>query len=313
MAGASGNIKSPAWYTGGLAGVLAPGAGNVYYVNGGSDGPVNNAFDGTRADRPKQTLQAAIDLCTANNNDYVIVLNYGGNARAVETWPVTVDCDMIHIIGVGSLAQKWPVVSVLAPAAADTANPALLVTASRVEIAGLEIGGGDTAGCVHTGLLAGTWGTEIHDCFFGVTGDAVGQDGIRVPVTFDSPYLTVWGCRFGGFITRDGVRIDGVVTRGSIGVLGKPRNLFTDIPGVAINLLTAIDGCGVYDNVISIPANTAGAGITLSATCTDCHVFGNQANFGDTTMGNNPFADGAGAGANNWGLNYQGITAVMPS
>lgn len=296
-----------------LAGLMIPGAGSIFYVNGGSDGPANDTGDGLTPLTPKRTLQAAIDLCTANKNDYVVVMNYGGNARAVEAWPVEVNKDLIHIIGVGTAAQKWPVVSVLAPAGADTANPALLVTANRVEIANLELGGGDTAGCVHVGSVGGVWGVEIHDCFFGVTGDGVGQDGIRVPVTHDAGYLTVWGCRFGAFVTRDGIRVDGNATRAMLGLPGKPANIFNQVPGIAIDMAGTVVFPSIMNNIISVPANTAGAAITLSANVSDAAVFLNHANYGETDMGNNPYTEGAGAGVNTWGLNYKGVTAQLPA
>jgi hypothetical protein len=313
MAGFSGSIKNPNWYLGGLAGALGPGAGNIYYVNGGSDGPANDNFSGLRPDLPKQTIQAAIDLCTSNNNDYVIVLNYGSNGRAAETWPITVDKTLCHIIGVGTVGQKWPVVRVAAPAGGDTANPAFSVTADRVEIANLEIGGGNTAGGIHPTDAAGVWGLTVHDCFFGVTGDSTGQDGIRVPAGSAAPYLTVYGCRFGHFVTRDGIRFDANATRCMIGVPGQPQNYFHHLAGVAINLASAVTEPGIFNNWIAIPANTAGAAITFAAGVLDAWVMGNVANFGDTDMGNNPYTDGAGAGANDWAFNYQGITLVQPA
>ena len=312
MAGASGNPKNPSWYGGGLGAFMLPGAGNVYWVNGGSDGPVVDTNDGLTALTPKRLLQSGIDLCVSGNNDYVIVLNYGGNARAVEAWPVEVDVDQCHIIGVGTIGQKWPVVSVLAPAAGDTANPALLVSGQRVEIANLELGGGDTAGCVSCDG-AGTWGLEIHDCFFGVTGDGVGQDGIRIIAANPAPYLTLWGNRFGLHLTRDGVRFDANATRCMIGVPGQPANYFHHLPGIAINLASAVTQPGIHGNRIAIPANTAGAGITLAAGVLDGWIMDNVANFGDTDMGNNPFTDGAAGGANDWANNMQGITLTQPA
>jgi len=313
MAGNSGNPKNPGWYTGGLAGVMGPGAGNVFYVNGGSDGPVVDTNDGLTPATPKQLLQSGIDLCTDGNNDTVVVLNYGGNARAVETFPVTADKYLMHIVGVGTLAQKWPVVSVSDPGAANTANPGLLVTADRVEIANLIFGGGTTAGAIHVGAGDGTWGTFIHDCMFGVGDDnAVGQDGIRI-IAGAAPYLTVVGCRFGAQLTRDGIRFDANATRCMIGISGQPSNLFHGIAGIAINLTGAVTEPGIFANRIAVPANTAGAAITLNAAVLDAWVFDNVANFGDTDMGNNPFADGAAAGANNWGNNMQGITLAQPA
>jgi len=314
MAGASGNPKNASWYSGGgMAAVMGPGAGNAYYVNGGSDGPVVDTGSGLTPDDPKQLIQSAIDLCTNNNNDYVIILNYGANGRAVETWPVVVDKTLVHIIGVGTVGQKWPVVRPNDPAGADTASPAFSVTADRVEIAGLEIGGGDTAGGIHPVDAGGVWGLEVHDCFFGVTGDSAGQDGIRVPAASAAPYLTVYANRFGHYLTRDGVRFDANATRCMIGVPGQPSNYFHHIPGIAINVVAGVTEPGIHNNVIAVPANTAGGAITLGAGVVDGWIFGNVANFGDTDMGNNPFADGAAGGANDWGNNLQGITLVQPA
>ncbi len=314
MAGFSGNPKNPSWYSGGLSNALGVGAGAVFYLNGGSDGPADNAFDGLTPSTPKQTFAAAIALCTNNNNDTVVVLNYGSNGRTAEAaWPIVVDKILMHIVGVGTVGQKWPVVRPADPAGADTAAPAFSVTAGRVEISGLEIGGGDTAGGIHPTGVGGVWGLTIHDCFFGVTGDATGQDGIRVPAGSAAPYLTVYGCRFGHFVTRDGVRFDANGTRSMIGVPGRLANYFHHLPGIAINLTTVVTEPGIHDNVIAIPANTAGAGITLAAGVLDGWIFGNVANFGDTDMGNNPFTDGAAGGANDWGNNLQGITLVQPA
>jgi hypothetical protein len=313
MAGASGNPKSPGWYSGGLGSTLEPGAGLVVYVNGGSDGPTDNNYDGLRPDTPKQTITAALALCTSNNNDYVVVLNYGANGRAAETWPIDVNKTLVHIIGVGTAGQKWPVVRVNAPAGADIASPAFSVTADRVEIANLEIGGGDSAGGIHPTDAGGVWGLTVHDCFFGVTGDSTGQDGIRVPAASAAPYLTVYGCRFGHYITRDGVRFDANATRCMIGIPGEKANYFHNIPGVCINLTVGVTEPGIFNNWMCLAANTAGGAITLAAAAVDAWVMGNVANFGDTDMGNNPFLDSAGAGANTWANNMQGITLAQPA
>jgi len=305
MSGDSGNIKNPGWYTGGLAGAMAPGAGNVYYVNGGSDGPVVDTNDGLTPATPKQLLQSAIDLCVSNNNDYVIVLNYGGNARAVESWPVLLNKDQVHIIGVGDVAQKWPVVSVAAPAAGDTAAAAIRVTGNRVEIAGLELGGGDTAGCLE---LRTQWGANIHDCFFGVTGDGVGRDGIHVPATFDAAYLTVWGCRFGASITRDGIRIDTQATRGMLGVSGYPSNFFDLVPGIGINIVGPVNLAGIFDNRFALNDDGTGEAITIAAGASGGFVDGNVAGSANADPGNEPYVDTGNASFS--GLNYKGITAT---
>jgi len=308
MAGNPGNIKSPSWYTGGLANALGPGIGQVFYVNGGSDGPTDNDYSGLRPDRPKQTLQAGIDLCTPENSDCVVVLNYGSNARdGGEVFPITADCAMMSIVGVGTLAQKWPVVRVEAPAGADSANPALHITADRVEVSNLIFGGGDAAGAIHVGGGDGTWGAFLHDLFFGVNDDnAVGQDGIRV-VVGAAPYLTVVGCRFGAQLTRDGIRFDANATRCMIGVPGQAPNYFRAVPGIAIHAATAVTEPGIFDNLIALPSDAAGKAITLATGTADGWISGNSAQFGSfADMAANPYADVDGADANTWWNNIKG-------
>ncbi len=170
-----------------------PGVGKTYYVNGGSDGPTHNNNDGLTAATPKQTLTAALALCTSNYNDTIYVLNYGSNARAAETWPIVVNKDQVHIIGVGHKGNKWATVT-----ATGTNKDAFSVTGSRVEIAGLEIGGTAAgSGCgVAVGSVAGIWGCYVHDCWFGVA-DGAGTDGVKVANTYDAPYLRIEDCEFG--------------------------------------------------------------------------------------------------------------------
>jgi hypothetical protein len=221
--------------------------------------------------------------------------------------------DMVHIIGVANISQKWPVVSVSAPAGANTANPAILATAQRCTITGLELGGGTTAGCVHVGSVAGAWALWLNECFFGWTSDSAGRDGVLVAAGSDAPFLTITGSKFGNYLTRDGVRIDGNATRCSIGMHEYHSNVYRRVPGISINLPGAVAQPGIFNNIEFLPSNTAGKGITLGAGVAGGTIDGNRANFGDTEMANNPFTDGAAGGANDWILNYKGITAIMPA
>ena len=286
--------------------------GNIYYLDGGSTGPADNDEDGLTRATPKGSLTAALALCTSGNNDVIIVLNYGSAGRGLETsFPVTVSKDMVHIVGVGTPAQKWCTMKVAAGDAADTANPAIYFTGNRCSIHNMEIGGGDTSCGLKAGSLnaaANGWGLWVNDCWFGVTGDTVGRDGIGVIATHDCPYLTVTNCRFGGSLTRDGIRINGNATRGSIGLPGK-GNWFARLSGgVAINA-TAPTALSMHDNVVALAANSKGAAITTAGT--GGTINGNKANYGVTAMANDVHLD---TGANDWILNYKGgITASMPS
>lgn len=295
------NPKNPTWYGGGMSSDMAPGAGNLFYVNG-IDGVGDDANSGLTRDVPLLTITAALALCVNDHDDYIVVLDYWQPTG--ETWPIDVNKSKVHIIGVPGAGAQWPAIVPTGDTAAFT------VSAAHTEMAHLSINGGATHGCVESSIT-GKWGIMLRDCWFGVTG--TGQDGFRGIGAVDIPYLMIHGCRFGVGLTRDGIRLEHNATRGQLGLPNGQGNFFDRIPGIGINLVGSCSEVGIYNNVIAVPANTAGGAITLSANCVNCIADGNKANFGDTTMGNVPFADGAAGGVNNWLMNYQGITAVMPT
>lgn len=283
------------------------GVGNIYYVNGGSDGPTNNNLSGEDKDNPKQTITAALALCTSGHNDYIRVLNYGSNGRASETWPIAVTQDMVHIIGDRStVGSKWATVT-----ATGSNKAAFEVTGARVEIANLEIGGtaaGNNAGIL-VGNLAGVWGCTIHDCWFGVA-DGAGSYGIKVTATYDAPYLTVYDCIFGEALLIDGILIAGVATRGKIGMPGH-GNLFHNIAGIAINVTGSTVGLNILDNRFQLKADTAGDAITLPAGSSSCYISGNQAGYSKAAVTTKYYVD-AGTG-NDWDNNYVSGSLLFPT
>ena len=300
MAGTNSQIKSGPWYTGGLSQVLRPGAnqGDLYYVDG--TGEAGN--DGRTPTAPLATITSAIALCTNQRNDTIIVLDYW--AAVGEAWPIVCDKEMISIIGVPGAGAMWPQVN----PAGD--NPSFSITALGVEICNLSCNGGGTAGAIQ--VDATVWGTEIHHCWFGEAGTA--QDGIRVPAGSDAVYLKIYGCRFGVGLTRDGVRIDHNATRGMIGCPGLEPNWFRSVAGIAINCTNQFAQGGIFDNRIAMATDTAGDGITLAAGVSDVHIDGNSACWGETAVAhNNPYLDGAGANANEWGYNRWNETITAPA
>lgn len=297
------NIKTARWYDGGATDIALPGIGNVYYVNGGSDGPATDGGDGLTPATCKKTLTAALALCTTDNEDYVIVLNYGAAGRAAEAaFPIDIAKNRVHIIGVGTEGHKW---ACLQPAG-DTAF--FTVSGMRVEIANLELGGGAAHAAIETLSGIYPWGLTIHDCWFG-RADCTGRDGIGVLTGSDAPYLTVYGCWFGGALTRDGIRIAGNATRGSIGLPGRAKNFFA-VTAVGINVTGAAAEVGCFDNVIECPADTKGIAISYSAGSSAGYCDGNRANYGKTAMAQIPYLD---LGANGWGVNYHALTVALPA
>ena len=276
--------------------------GNIYYVNGGSDGPTDNYGNGTTPSDPKRTLTAAVGKCVTGHNDYIFVLNYGSNARAVETWPVAISKDMVHVIGLSANpASKWAVVT-----ATGTNANAFTVTGQRCEIAQLEIGGTATgSGCgIAVGNVAGVWGLYVHDCWFGVA-DGAGTNGILVGSTFDAPYLTVENCVFGNGLTGTAILLTGVATKFQF-----KNNEFRSNT-LCISVAGSCVGGSITGNKFQLDADTNGDAITLAAGTSLIWIDGNSAHYGKTAMANKPYTDGSTT--NTWGINYKGITPALPA
>jgi len=276
--------------------VAGYGCGNFYYVDGYNGSDTNSGYT---PDNPFLTITKAISMCVAFNHDYVIVMRYPSAAAAGEVRPIALNVETMHFIGCnanGASPLAW-----IAPAV-DTAG--IVISANAIEVAGFDVRGGATHGCIENS--GAVWRAHIHHCEFGWVG--AGQDGIRLTGAVDPPHWLIEHNRFGKNVTRDGIYITHNSTRSVI-----RNNVFRRVPGIAIDVINNMDAGGIYDNKFFLPSNTAGKAITLSAAATEVNVDGNHATFGDTAMAADPYVDGAGAGANDWGLNYQALTAVMPT
>jgi len=72
------------------------GGGEVFFVNGyGGLGNDNN--NGRTPDQAWSTLTYALSQCVADRGDIIVVLNYWQPAG--EIWPILVDKNLVHIIG----------------------------------------------------------------------------------------------------------------------------------------------------------------------------------------------------------------------
>jgi hypothetical protein len=280
---------------------LGAKVGNIYYVNGGSDGPVDNYGSGTSPGDPKQTITAALAKCVSGQGDYIFVCNYGGNARAVETWPIAMTKDQVHLMGLHAThGSKWATVT-----ATGTNANAITVTGARCEIANLEIGGTAAgSGCaIAVGNLAGVWGLYVHDCWFGVA-DGAGTNGILVGSTFDAPYLTVENCVFGNGLLGTAILFNGVATKFNVS-----NNLFLSCT-LGINVAGSCVGGKIINNQFCLDADTNGDAITLAAGSSLIWCNGNVAHYGKSAMSNKPYTDGSST--NTWGMNYKDIVPALP-
>lgn len=288
------NLKNAAWYGGGLDAVLQPGAnrGKVYYVNGTAWGNGSDANTGLRPDVPFMTLTKALSMCTNEQNDTIVVLDFWQPTG--ETWPIAINKDMVTIVATpgGSRMMPWACVS----PTGDTA--AFSITATGVTIRNFYL----MAGASHAGieLVGGPQRVGIYECFF-----ASGTYGIAAAIHAAGMGLEVAGCDFASALTA-----------GGISLVNPPwgrihNNVFHGVTGVAISLAAA-GSMEILNNTIFCNADVQGRGIILGGG-SGCIIDGNHANFGDTAMAANPYLDSSVAGSNHWLLNYQAITAVLPA
>ena len=275
--------------------------GNTYFCDGTAAG--SNSYDGLTPATPKQTLTAAHALTRNRMDDTIVVLNYGAVGAAAEpSFPIVLSNSMIHVIGAQCLDNsKWPTISAIGRAA-----HAIDITGQRVEIADLEIGGDAGFAGIHVGSVGGIWAACIHDVWFGITGDTIGQDGIYTAVGEDAPYLEVYDCRFGASLTRHGIYINGNATKGILGKQGH-GNKFLRMLKIAINVAGPAGLDEIVDNLFALSEDTVGYAITMSALSSGALVSGNKAGFKIDAMTNNPFRDLSNA--NHWLDNWrQGLT-----
>jgi len=288
-----GNIKSPAWYGGGLAGVLIPGAnlGNVFYVDGVAG---LNANDGLTPFTPKLTLTAGLALCTNNINDTIVVLDYWQPAG--ETWPVSINKDKVNIVASPSGSYyPWGAVD----SAGNTA--CFSIAADDVIVRGFSFTAGATAaGIVLNGNHARC---GIYDCAF-----LVGQHGILSEAGGCAQALQITNNFFQQSLTAQCIYIND-----DPAFIRINNNVFDAAQAVAIEIVQG-GNPQILNNVIGIHTDVAGGAVTLGAAVTRALVDGNSACQGNAApAGNNPYVDGAAANINHWGLNYDNGVYTLPA
>lgn len=295
MAGTNIQMKQAPWYGGGLAQALQPGAceGDVIYLDGTSG---SDAADGRLASTPVLTMTAALALCTHGYNDTIVVLRYPSAGADGEAWPIVVNKGNVHIIGNPFEASHLKIFNPTGD------NAAFEITVNSVEIAGIEIGGGTTHGCIETS--GAIWRLNVHHCDIGWIYPA--QDGIRFPGTDDVPHAWIHDNRFNDKLTRDGIRVEHNSTRSIF-----ERNVFRLVGGIGIHLQgLCTDIYGIFDNRFRVADSATGEAITFTnANSEMCMVDGNRTMEGQVQMTLVPYRD---LGSNHWGLNYYSILAIMP-
>ena len=287
-----------------------PGAGVAYYVD-----HINglNANDGRDPANPVQTITYALGLCTADRNDYIIVLEHG--AAGVEpVYPVPISVAKVHLIGLGRDGPD-PIIRMHGDGGA-----VFDITGRDVEIAGFgfDTVGAAAAGIVNPGDLFGAW---IHHCHF--AGSSLGQGLLAgIGIIGDSfPWALI---EDNIFSSPNGVGITGNCIGGDIVAGIIRRNYFTAAAGGASPCITQtnVEIGAIVDNYFYCPISDAGivgwAITLLGAGMEGGPITNNHAmQTGDGT-GLNPYRDTSTPGvigtiSHGWGMNYSGQAVIAPA
>lgn len=187
--------------------------GDVYFVDSGTG---SNSYDGTSADAPLATIDAAIGKCTASNGDIIIV--FPGHAETIAAaTSLVVDVAGITILGLGH-GDTRPTLTFSATAsripvsASDVVIENLVFYSNIADIvSGVTVSGDDVTirGCEWRGSAANKEFLQmldvddgdrviIENCKFIASSTAGTNTGIRFDVAH---FLTIRGCELRGDFT----------------------------------------------------------------------------------------------------------------
>lgn len=275
-------------------------AGKVYYVwNSGSDDE-----SGIDPDNPLATIQAAIDLCRANYNDYVYVMDHWAEASL----PIEVNKEHIHIIACGVQGLR----TCLTAGSQDKSIFDISGVALYAEIAGFNLGGGNSKPCIGLNNSAGVW---IHHNRFGHPyvqdtplygiGDIGAGNNTESLIEDNIFYGDGVG---GGTITSNGICLEKGATAAKWDRTIIRRNLFLGLVGATragAILLDGAKGVNILGNTFHITDAGDGDAINLIDVCRYCLIDENKALRGMVAVNNtyNPFRDLNVNTYNAWGNN----------
>lgn len=302
---------------------------HVFFVNGtstiGDDG-VNTG--GQVPDEPFLTITKAISECTDGANDYIFVLDYPSTAPATETFPIAINKQRVHILGV--LNGRIPRFKIVAPT--DTAVFSFGLTGSTYgaysELANFIMGSAASSakGAIEF-FQAGCFGIHIHHCGFGLAarsntdckyGICIGKTGTEN--AGELIYGLIEHCTFGELVSSDGIYVPNVPYTGPNSIYSLIiRNNYFKVDGIGINIDHAAANMhegGIYNNRFCMSSDAVGKAIDIVAGVTGGFIDGNVASVlaNEASVSANPYRTMTACGPA-WGLNYKGSSelAVAPA
>jgi hypothetical protein len=183
-----GDLHNWAKWVEGMVGGGQLGTGNIFYV----DSNVTYEGDGTSWATAKDTLNEAVDLCTADNGDVIFVAQGHREAMGAAADEVDVDIDGVTIIGCGNDKLRP-----LFDYTGDVTG-AFAVGADNVTIINLQFCANVTDVNEAIEIEAGSTGVTIAGCLFWC--NAEGTDEFKLACIDSkgaaSDRLTIAGCEF---------------------------------------------------------------------------------------------------------------------
>lgn len=285
--------------------------GDVFYVNTAAKGGADTNT-GTEPDEPLLTLTHALSLCTDDEDDYIFVMDYWRPTG--ETWPISVEKNGVHIIGV---SRPGPLPYPALHPATDVAAIQLTSSGQYIEIAGLTLGGGVSHGGIdwlNEGQVDGAW---IHHCTFGHQWFGTPLSGIHQVATASRGGYgnLIEDCLFMG----DLANCTGAITGNAIDLLGSVASYDLTVrrcmfKGCYIGInCTVVHNGEFVDNRFVCADAVDGEAISLLTACRGNFADGNRAaNGGDAAMTKEPYRDVAATNNNHWGVNYTTDAVDLP-
>jgi len=279
-------------YFPGRGGEFTP-LGSSFYVDerDGSDD-----YNGLSPQTAKETIAAAIGLCTTGQGDYVFALN----AWTVPDAPLTISKTDIHLIGIGS--GNFDNGNDMTCADNNTSTVLIESAGYDFELAGFNLSSSGTSGValelgegyrLHLHHL--TFGCNIA-CTTGISGNSF-------------THSTISDCLFGTLVAGNSM-----YTFLNTSIVRNNRFLATagvciSAPGGSNMLYTIIE-----DNKFLVDDAANGDAITIPAAGTANMIINNYAANGMLNSGYscNPYRDLAANTANHWSMNYRGNEVIEP-
>lgn len=289
------NPKIPAWYGGNIGQFLVPGTGSIFYVNSAANGAAD-ANDGLTPELAFLTIDVAIAACSGTTHDFIFVIEHDD---ATETYPIEMDINYVHLIGLESAARPLP--RLRAQADADVID----LTADYCEIAGLAIdNGADSYTNTLIDLTAGAAGNHIHhnwlSWFFW------GYNLITLATNSDNNLIEHNLCGAHGW-ANIGITIDG--SSGRCHIRNNTFILNGYDTGVRCIQNNSANSTVIQDNDFMVPDTAAGEAITCSVGSVRSLVTRNTCSSGAVAMAFNPYRE---LGAGHWGANYVSAALSLP-